>query len=291
MKQSEDINDNEIRLIGGKSPGPNNKRKWVILLIFIAFVMAVIALATAFWPNSSEEITDVPTLFEPTESQPTPHPLRSWLYDCDTITQSGCVIKDTIVNDITIRIYLPCNAVAALKVGTEPLKDSKVIFATQAADIRADNKRIVGAFVEKGKPIAWGLSKKGYCAILHDSIIIGMADNSPLFEEATDCGGFFFRQYPLVSNGQPQESELRSQFARRALCDVEQHIVVIESIDRASIHDFSVLLADLGVSNAIYLVGGDAMGIYTTIDGNQGLLGPEVEKPYKYTNFIYWSKR
>lgn len=28
-----------------------------------------------------------------------------------------------------------------------------------------------------------------------------MEDNSPLFEAATEKGGYFFRQYPLVDNG------------------------------------------------------------------------------------------
>ena len=248
-------------------------------------------LAILLWPHSEAEEEVVPTVYEPTAvPQTTPHPLRPWLEANDTITQSGCVIKDTIVNDIAIRIYHPLNATAALKIGTQPLKDPNVILAMQAADIRADNYKIVGAFVEKGKPIAWGLSKKGYCAILHDSIFVGMADNSPLFEEATDCEGYFFRQYPLVANGVPQESELRSQSIRRALCETDGHIVVVETIDRSSMHDFAVLLSDLGTLNAIYLIGSDAMGSYTTLDGERHQLGNYVEKPHKYTNFIYWSK-
>ena len=49
--------------------------------------------------------------------------------------------------------------------------------------------------------MAWGLSKKGYVSIIEDKITVGVADNSPLFEEATEKGGYFFRQYPLVNNG------------------------------------------------------------------------------------------
>lgn len=29
---------------------------------------------------------------------------------------------------------------------------------------------------------------------------VGVDDNSPLFEEATEKGGYFFRQFPLVDN-------------------------------------------------------------------------------------------
>ena len=90
-------------------------------------------------------------------------------------------------------------------------KDTTVIFAAQAADVRADNGGIVGAFVLKGEPKAWGLSKKGYCASINGQITIGMADNSPLFEQATEEGGYFFRQYPLVSNGEIVENELKGK--------------------------------------------------------------------------------
>lgn len=68
-------------------------------------------------------------------------------------------------------------------IGVPDIFDKSIILATQAADVRADNGKIVGAFVVKGKPYSWGLS------------------NSPLFEEATEKGGYFFRQYPLVDKG------------------------------------------------------------------------------------------
>ena len=50
--------------------------------------------------------------------------------------------------------------------------------------MRADNGGIVGAFVLKGEPKAWGLSKCGYCASIDGKVTIGVADNSPLFGHA-----------------------------------------------------------------------------------------------------------
>lgn len=40
-----------------------------------------------------------------------------------------------------------------------------------------------------------------YCGVIDGKLTVGVADNSPLFEEATEKGGYFFRQYPLVDNG------------------------------------------------------------------------------------------
>ncbi len=36
-------------------------------------------------------------------------------------------------------------------------EDKSVVYVAQAADVRADNGEIVGAFVLKGEPRAWGL--------------------------------------------------------------------------------------------------------------------------------------
>ena len=88
-----------------------------------------------------------------------------------------------------------------------------------ASGIRADNDKIVGAFVVKGKPYSWGLSKEGYCGIIDGRLTVGVADNSPLFEEATEKEGYFFRQYPLVDNGVLVENEPKGKSIRKALCD------------------------------------------------------------------------
>ena len=73
--------------------------------------------------------------------------------------------------------------------------------------IRTDNGKINGTFVLAGKPMAWGFSKKGNVGIIDDKITVGADDNSPLLEEVTEKGGYFFRQYPLVNNGMLLENE------------------------------------------------------------------------------------
>lgn len=287
----EDINDNEIRLIGVDDKNTHKEHKRWIWIVSAAIVIVVGVVLAIYLPRKTV-VTGVEDTNEYGYDEANVlHPLKSWLYSYDDCQESGCAIKDTTVNDIDIRIYLPLNAVPALEVGLRPLLDNNVILAFQAADVRADNGKIVGAFVEKGKPIAWGLSKKGYCAILRGKIYVGVADNSPLFEEATDCKGYFFRQYPLVKRYVPQENELKTQSIRRALCEVDGHIVCVETKIRTGMHDFAVLLADLGVVNAIYLTGSDSMGTVTDLEGNRTQIGNLVEKPYKYTNFIYWTKQ
>lgn len=289
----EDINDNEIRLIGGEENTTNGRRKNPLKWILSAVVTLLLILCVIYFANRNNNNSNDDTgIFEWSYGKDNlVSPLHPWLQSFDNSKVSACAIKDTVVNDIPIRIYLPLNATPALEIGLRPLLDNNVILALQAADVRADNGKIVGAFVEKGKPIAWGLSKKGYCAIINGKITVGVADNSPLFEEATDKEGYFFRQYPLVKDFVPQENELKTQSIRRALCRIDGYVVCIETLVKTGMHDFAVLLADLKAVNAIYLTGGDSMGVVTDMQGNRMQIGNLVEKPYKYTNFIYWTKK
>lgn len=221
------------------------------------------------------------------------HPLYDWLAQYDSTDIAGCAVKDTTVNDIDLHIFLPLNAKPALAIGMQCLYDTSNVLVCQAADLAADTWKIVGAFVLKGRPVAWGLSKKGYCAIINDSIIVGVSDNSPLFERATETEGYFFRQYPLVKNGEMQYSELRTQSIRRALAEARGKVFVVETTVKTGMHDFSQLLVDLGVDNAIYLIGGDAFRAYTGIEGTHeiNITGDFKYKKHKNTNFIYWQKR
>jgi hypothetical protein len=205
-------------------------------------------------------------------------------------------IQDTLINDIPIRVYIPHNADLSLHIGRMNRKDTTVIFAAQAADVRADNGGIVGAFVLKGEPKAWGLSKKGYCASINGQITIGVADNSPLFEQATEEGGYFFRQYPLVSNGEIVENELKGKSIRRGICERQGEIFMVETGTPESFHDFSQALVDLKVNQAVYLVGSSAYGWAVDQTGTTHEFGDDNyytgrRKMPKNTSYIVWRRK
>lgn len=281
-----DIQDTEIRVLGDSSPAP--KRKWGWIILAAALVIGVVASIIAFSCTRSQEEEGI---FEKSARQVIPHPLRGWMQSLDSITDVCVITKDTTINDIPMRLYVPLNMTPRLEVGYKCIDDTtKNMLLFQAADVRADNKKIVGAFVLRGKPLSWGLSKKGYCGIIGDQVTIGVADNSPLFEQATEVGGYFFRQYPLVSDGMLVENELKSQSTRRGLCELEGRVVVAETFTPESLHDFSQALVDLGTTNAIYLVGSSAIGWYRTMDGLGIASGQWEPRVYKNVSFIVWSK-
>lgn len=281
-----DIQDTEIRIIGDSAPTPRKRYGWLVLIgVLLAIAVGMVLLFTLRTNHSAEE-----GIFEQSIQQSVPHPLRGWLGSLDSISTQCVVTKDTTVNDIPMRLYVPLNVTPRLEVGYKCIDDTtRNLLLFQAADIRADNKKIVGAFVLRGKPLSWGLSKKGYCSIIGDEVTIGVADNSPLFEQATEVGGYFFRQYPLVSNETLVENELKSQSTRRGLCELEGKVVVAETFTPESLHDFSQALVDIGTTNAIYLVGSSAIGWHRTIDGRGIASGQWEPRVYKNVSFIVWS--
>lgn len=263
MKELKEIRDDQIRIIGeGGSKNPLPRNVWIIILSILG--IAIIGGIVFFVSHQKEEaIQELKTpelaLFEPVrEAEPI---LHEWIgQQPDSLVPGYTEIKDTLINDIPIKIFIPHNAEMSLYIGKMDKEDKSVIYVAQAADVRADNGGIVGAFVLNGEPKAWGLSKKGFCASINGEVTIGVAENSPLFEKATEGGGYFFRQYPLVSNGQVIDNEPKGKSIRRAICDRQGEIFMVETGSTESFHDFAQALADLGVDQAVYLVGSSAYG-------------------------------
>ena len=282
MKHFEDIKDDEIRVISRKEVirKPLYRRWWFWTAVVAAVVLLAVALVLALRPNTSKPV-------EVTE------PLAESVPVAPTIVKSEpatVLVRDTVVNDVPLRIHTPVNAVPELVIGIPDTNDKSVVLCLQAADIRADNKEIVGAFVLKGELLSRGVAKKGFCAIIDGKIRLGMAESTPLFEEATSKDGYFFRQYPLVSNGTMVENKPKNKAQRHALCELDGQIVTVSSLDKESFHDFAQAVADLGVQNAIALTGGDAYGFRRDQENGFQPWGGDVKmwKHLEHVNFIVW---
>ena len=296
MKNKYDIKDDELRIIGkpalgdGQTPETRSKSYlWIIIAVAVLAIAGIILIFTGKGNGVEQEqglFEEIPTQDIAVDIQ---HVQAKLGMEVDSMTNGFTEKIDTIVNDIPLSIFIPHNATAELCLNTPDINDNSIIFTAQAADIRKDNKKIVGAFVLKGEPLAWGLSKKGYCGIIDGRISVGVADNSPLFEEATEKGGYFFRQYPLVDNGQLVENEPKNKSIRKALCDRNGEILIAVSNTPESFHDFAQALVDLGVDNAIYLVGGEyAKGWYRNAAGEVFDFSKARRDRYKYENYIVW---
>lgn len=290
MENNNNMRDDEFRVLGTGShipvPDPDEDRRrkrlggWVALAIVALLGLGMIV----FWPKP-EARDDVEGVFESRFEMAPANVL-------DTLsTESPCVVKaDTSVSGHLLTLFIPHRATPRLLVGNLNDRDRKAVMSFQAADIRADNKEILGEFVLAGEQLSKGVSKKGYCAIVDGTIHVGVGETTPLLDEAISKGGYFFRQYPLVDNGEPVQNKPQNQTVRKALCEWNGRILVAVSADRLTLDEFARTLADFGVNNAIYLVGSEfAYGWSVDPSGNREEFGSEDLRPdYQKQSYILW---
>lgn len=186
-------------------------------------------------------------------------------YEQAEIDEPMCLNKVNVgtreVNGFSLRIFTFTKGKLSLQLGPVDTDDSSIMLAVRAADISADNGRIEGTFVDNGKLLSQGGSRKGYCAIIRGKVYIGVAESTSYLEDALNNQGDFFRQHPLVVDGMAIDNKSNGKSLRRALCERGGEIFVVECAN-ISFHDFAQALVEYGVENAIYLAGEDAYGFY-----------------------------
>lgn len=296
IRLEDNIQDDELRVLGKPITEQPKKKgfKWYYAVIILLILSgATLAFVHLFGSNNNEAAPEevVADFYEQnlsdSASKTQADPVLETLGDYTDLSKAYTEHITRTVNDIPLDIYIPHNATPRLFIGAPDPNDKNIIFTTQAADIRADNGKITGAFVLAGEPKAWGLSKKGYCGIINSKITIGVSDNSPLFEEATETGGYFFRQYPLVDNGTLVENQPKGKSIRKAICDRGGEIMVVMTQQPESFHDFAQALVDFGADNAIYLVGSVSYGFFRDKDDNLTIIY-KLRGGQKYENHIQW---
>jgi hypothetical protein len=285
MKEQE-ISDNEIQILGLDYKTTKTGRKRRLLWLFgagIAIAGAGIMLFILHNAKSSQAVE--------TDSVAVQLELPSDVQPEETLLQGYIEVREETVNDVPLKIYIPRNAIPELTLTMPCEVDSSVVFVTRAADVGGNNYGIVGDFVVKGEQLARGVRKEGFCAITGQTLTLGVDAETPLLQEAISEKGYFFRQYPLVKNLQAIDNKPKGKSIRRALAIRDGEIMMLESASRESFHDFAQALADAGVSEAIYLVGGNSYGWYRDEQDKQVFFGTKQEKLLYEENYLVWKIR
>lgn len=302
-----DIGDDEIRVIsptGNESPRNDGKRKrkryiYATIPAIVAAAVAAIVLTVLRHGNANETETEDAAGSSPVIERGAVFRPRSEVKVIDRIAKDDIndytptneqytSRRDTTVYGMRLIILTPHDAVPTLEVGNDVVSDTTAILAAQAADIRRDNGEIAGAYVVRGELLSKGEAKAGYCSIVNGEINIGVADATPMLEQALESEGYFFRQYPLVAAGQLIENKPQGKARRKALAEIDGTICVVASADKLSFHDFSQALIDAGARNAIYLVGANSTVFYNHRDGRRHFMGPVDENAPDNINYIVW---
>ena len=281
-----DINDDEIRIISsGEVKSKEHPRRLLpILLCIVALLLSAVVIGVFFFSSGEVEEDDIHDGVPEEQSKAT----DVSVYNSHASTRSYTVNRDTVADGVALTILTPVNATPVLEVGNDIFSDSTIVLIAQAADIRGDTGGIVGAFVVNGELVSKGEAKAGFCSIINGEVTVGVADATPMLEQALMTNGYFFRQYPLVVGGQIVENKPKGKSKRRALVELDGRISVVISREKMSFHDFSQALIDIGIRNAIYLVGGGAYGRYVDAEGRSFTFGPEWDKEIDNVNYIVW---
>ena len=240
--------DNEIQVLGRPSKRSNKKWMWLLPLLIAGIAMAL------FLTLDKEETVDVKhfktELKAPLRKQP------------ELEMTSGVEYETQVVNDVWLYMFKILDMHAELSLDISEYADSTECFIVQAADIRKDNGKFVGDFVLNGEKLSSGKRKEGYCAIVDGRVTIGRSTDDEVMNHCMVNGGSFFRQYPLVVDGVMQPSNVKGKSIRRALAQNEDGLYIVMTEERESVHNFSEALVDMGMKNAISLVGGNKAYMY-----------------------------
>ncbi len=285
----EDANPQLETISRNKSRDSENRRTLRRIIFWVLGIIAMLGILVYIFLRDSEDDEELQITVENVAEPLAVQTLAPEVPEEPAVAPKPYVVlTDTVINGVSLSIFEPCNATPVLSVGAQVLEDSTAVFVAQAADIRRDNGEIVGSYVVEGELISRGQSKSGFCAIVAGNVTVGVADATPYLEKAIEADGYFFRQFPLVVGRQLVENRQTGKSLRKALAELNGSIVVVMSKTRLSFHDFSQALVDLGVSNAIYLVGSTSHGFAKDFDGKRIEFGKLSGQFAPKTNYIVW---
>ena len=280
MDKLDNIGENEIRVIGTDPHDQQKASKEKGPRLTIVVCLAIILAGCLFWlvrgcNSKSVVVTNAPIV--------------------NTEEKAYVEISDTIINNVSLRRFIPVNAKPKLEVGVIKNIPSKYILGAMAADFGLDRGQyqVIGAFVHHGEMLSHSKSKYGFCAILKDTVVIGNNLTTSYFEQAIEENGDFFRQYALVQKGEVVSNPpTHNDALRRSLCRLtDGRICIIDTDMSVSLDSFSTALSQYKVMDAVALMGSGA-AVRWAVDkvGRRFIAGADEYDFPDVVNYIVWEK-
>lgn len=280
-----------------KTGAPGGKRSffsryWPFLTMSAVLIILIIVISVALSRRTDRRASEnynVATKYT-RNPDPIPEPIRNIIGYSE--------FRDTIVNDIPLQIITPFDSYPQLVVGESTVnrQDASIVLAVKAADFSQDgqgNWHIVGDFAAGKFVSSKGENKDGFCAIVDSVITVGVDPSSERFTKAKDMGGDFFRNVPLVANGEFVTTNPKGKAYRRAICQSDSSTFIVIARSKESFHDFAQALADMKVDNAISLLGGECVSGWAVGKDDSVLeIGTAPASfPEKCVNYIVWKSK
>lgn len=245
---------------------------WIVAAIIVALLLVIVALQLK---SAQPEKTDIQEeVVLPTSATAEKNTQKLQEEAPKVSVKSGVTELTDTINDVQLKLYSMEGVHAELSLEEPAADDEEVYLYTNCADVRADNGKVVCAFVMKGELLSTGNNRSGYFAAVGDNTVIGVEYNDSIQNYVMENGGYFFRQFALVSAGQIGDIRLKGKVGRCALGMKDGKLFYIESVNRESMYDFAEALCDYGFTDAIYITGGKRHRYYRDEKGVKHEMGP-----------------
>ena len=201
--------------------------------------------------------------------------------------------KVVMTSDSILGVALDFYAIHGLQASIEfqepDTADASVFLYSRSADHQADGQYI-GSLVAKGKEMQSDRSRLGYMAMANGLQVIGVSRSDKVKDYVADCGGSFFRQFILVSDGViPSHFHLHGKVERRAIGRIDDTLYYIATRHKETLWDFADALREYGFVDAIYITGGTDYCFYRSADGQRHDIGNPDDYPHKkWKGIIPW---
>lgn len=191
------------------------------------------------------------------------------------------VLSSDSILGVALDFYAIHGLRASIEFQEPDTADASVYLYSRSADHQADGQYL-GSLVVDGEELQSDRSRLGYMAMADGLQVIGVGRSDRVKDYVADCGGSFFRQFILVSNGViPSRFHLHGKVERRALGRIGDTLYYIATRHKETLWDFADALREYGFIDAIYITGGAAYSYYRSADGERHDIGNIADYPHK----------
>lgn len=266
------------------------RRQWLQwLLMAIAVLSLVIGLLAGYHYWRYYYHIGVPISTTPAENIEKLNLLKLGWEERESRKSPKVVMTSDSILGVALDFYAIHGLQASIEFQEPDTADASVFLYSRSADHQADGQYI-GSLVAKGKEMQSDRSRLGYMAMANGLQVIGISRSDKVKDYVADCGGSFFRQFILVSDGViPSHFHLHGKVERRAIGRIDDTLYYIATRHKETLWDFADALREYGFVDAIYITGGSAYCYYRSADGQRHDIGNPDEYPHtKWKGIVPW---
>lgn len=243
------------------------RKRWPWIVMGIACLVMAIAgglLAYKYWIINNYEL---PISVSPQEN-------IKKLQAAPVKQPADVVMTTDSVLGVELNFYEIKGTRASLETKEPSAWDANVYLYTRCVDLDPDGKAMGSLVMRDSVNVDENSNRKGYFAAVGNQAVIGVTtDEAEIRDYCHDNGGFFFRQFVLLSKGQIPELYLHGKAERRAIARKADNpnLFYVEAPNPETMWDFADALREYGFDDAIYITGGNTTSYYREQD-RKGLI-------------------